>query len=79
MNATQRMIYNNSSDIFNLKPPKTINNFQKENFIKKPIIRIEKKNKNLEQGKRLTPLRFKYNKNEDHLDYLKTEKSQFQN
>ena len=79
MNETQKMIYNNSSDIFNLKPPKTINNFQKENFIKKPIIRIEKKNKNLEQGKRLTPLRFKYNKNEDHLDYLKTEKSPFQN
>ena len=43
MNATQRMIYNNSSDIFNLKPPKTINNFQKKNFIKKLIIRIEKK------------------------------------
>ena len=78
MNATERMIYNNSSDIFNLKPPKSINNFQKENSIKKPIKRIEKNNKNLEQGKRLTPLRFKYNKNEDHLNYLKTEKSPFQ-
>ena len=79
MNSTERMIYNNSSDIFNLKPPKTIYNFQKENITKKPIIRIEKKNKNVEQGKRLTPLRFKYNRNEDHLDYLKTEKSPFSN
>ena len=43
MNSTERMIYNNSSDIFNLKPPKTIYNFQKENITKKPIIRIEKK------------------------------------
>ena len=79
MNETQKMIYNNSSDIFNLKPPKTINNFQKKNIIKKPIIRIEKKNNNFEQGKRLIPLRFKYNRNEDHLDYLKIEKSPFQN
>ena len=79
MNETQKMIYNNSSDIFNLKPPKTINNFQKKNFIKKLIIRIEKKNKNFEQRKKLTPLRFKYNRNEAHLDYLKIEKSPFQN
>ena len=43
MNETQKMIYNNSSDIFNLKPPKTIKNFQKKNIIKKPIIRIKKK------------------------------------
>ena len=37
MNETQKMIYNNSSDIFNLKPPKRINNFQKKNIILKNL------------------------------------------
>ena len=53
MNSTERMIYNNSSDIFNLKPPKTIYNFQKENITKKQIIRIEKKNKKCRTRKKI--------------------------
>ena len=79
MNATQRLHFYNESDIFNLKPPKNINNYQKENNKKTPITRIEK-NKNLRQEIMLTPLKqHRYKNNIDHFDYLKTQKSPFEN
>ena len=79
MNATQRLHFYNESDIFNLKPPKNINNYQKENNKKTQITRIEK-NKNLRQEIMLTPLKqHRYKNNIDHFDYLKTQKSPFEN